>query len=115
MYLIDSRYDSLDGGSACRKATTHTIQHRHGVNADIHASSGIRTHDPCVWAGDDISCLTQQQALWSASLIISEIKTPTEMVYWAFEVSLRSSELLPLTSIQRLKFKMRAETLLVFR
>jgi hypothetical protein len=24
---------------------------------DIHARSGIRTHDPCVRAGEDISCL----------------------------------------------------------
>jgi hypothetical protein len=27
--------------------------------ADIHTSKGIRTHDPSVWAGEDISCLVQ--------------------------------------------------------
>jgi hypothetical protein len=36
----------------------HTEQHNHRINAytDIHASSGIRTHDSCVWAGEDSSC-----------------------------------------------------------
>jgi hypothetical protein len=28
----------------------HTRQHKHGINADIHALSGIRTHDPNVRA-----------------------------------------------------------------
>jgi hypothetical protein len=27
------------------------------MRIDIHASTGIRTHDPSVWAGEDISCL----------------------------------------------------------
>jgi hypothetical protein len=36
---------SLVGGSARRKATTHTGQHKH---RDIHALSGIRIHDPIV-------------------------------------------------------------------
>jgi hypothetical protein len=27
------------------------------MDTDIHASSGIRTHDPSVWAGEDSSCL----------------------------------------------------------
>jgi hypothetical protein len=27
------------------------------MRTDIHASSGIRTHDPSVRAGEDISCL----------------------------------------------------------
>jgi hypothetical protein len=47
---IHSRYDSLNGGSARRKASatqTHT---------DIHALSGIRTHDLSVIAGEDGSC-----------------------------------------------------------
>jgi hypothetical protein len=50
---IDIQYDSLDGGSARRKAATHTGQHKHRMNADIHASSGIRIHDPRIWAGED--------------------------------------------------------------
>jgi hypothetical protein len=36
-----------------------TRQHKHRINAhtDIHVSSGIRTHDPSVWAEDNSSCL----------------------------------------------------------
>jgi hypothetical protein len=37
----------------------HTEQHnREYIHTDIHASSGIRTHDPSVWAGKDGSWLT---------------------------------------------------------
>jgi hypothetical protein len=37
----------------------HTGQHKHRINGhtDIHALSGIRTHDPSVWASEDGSCL----------------------------------------------------------
>jgi hypothetical protein len=52
MKLGDSRLGSSDGRSARRKAPAYTGQH----NADIHASSGNRTHDPSVWDGEDISC-----------------------------------------------------------
>jgi hypothetical protein len=46
----------LDGRSARRKAYTYT--HRIKVhNTDIHALSGIRTHDPSVRASEDSSCL----------------------------------------------------------
>jgi hypothetical protein len=41
----------------------HTEQHEHRINAhntDIHALSGIRTHDPSVRAGEDSSCLRQR-------------------------------------------------------
>jgi hypothetical protein len=55
-YLVNSRQDSLDGRSARHKAPTYR-QHKHRTQTDIHASSGIRTHDPSVWAGEDISCL----------------------------------------------------------
>jgi hypothetical protein len=36
----------------------HTEQHKHRINAhtDIHASSGIRTHDSSVREGEDGSC-----------------------------------------------------------
>jgi hypothetical protein len=30
---------------------------KHRINVDIHAFNGIRTHDPGVRAGEDISCL----------------------------------------------------------
>jgi hypothetical protein len=45
------------GDQPYRKATTYTGQRKHRTNADIHASSGTRTHDPSVRAGEDISCL----------------------------------------------------------
>jgi hypothetical protein len=38
----------------------HTEQHKHRINAhntDIHALSGIRTHNPSVRASEDSSCL----------------------------------------------------------
>jgi hypothetical protein len=47
-----SQQNSLDGGSAGRKAATYTQN-----NTDIYILSGIRTHDPSVWAGEDSSCL----------------------------------------------------------
>jgi hypothetical protein len=31
--------------------------HKHRINTDIHALSGIRTHHPSFRAGEDISCL----------------------------------------------------------
>jgi hypothetical protein len=39
----------------------HTGQHIHRINAqtDIHALSGIRTHDPSVRSSEDSSCLRQ--------------------------------------------------------
>jgi hypothetical protein len=55
--ILDSRYDSLDGGSARSKVATYTGQHKHRINVDIHSLSGIRTHDPSLRAGEDIWCL----------------------------------------------------------
>jgi hypothetical protein len=55
--------DSLDGGPARRKASTHTHNNtntKYKINAhntDIHALSGIRTHDPSVRANEDSPCL----------------------------------------------------------
>jgi hypothetical protein len=45
---IHSRQDSLNGGSAHRKAATYTQDSRNTeyAHTDIHALSGIRTHDP---------------------------------------------------------------------
>jgi hypothetical protein len=37
--MLDSRQDSLDGESARCKAATYTGQHKHRINADIHALS----------------------------------------------------------------------------
>jgi hypothetical protein len=58
--LIHSRYDSLDGGSARRKASTYTEQNKHRINAynpDIHSLSGIRTHDPSIRENEDSPCI----------------------------------------------------------
>jgi hypothetical protein len=39
------------------------------LHTDIHASSGIRTHDPSVQASEDGSCLrARSRPLWSASM-----------------------------------------------
>jgi hypothetical protein len=52
--------DSLDGGSARRKAATYTQNktNTEKTHTDIHASSGIGTHDPSFRASEDSSCLT---------------------------------------------------------
>jgi hypothetical protein len=47
----------LDGGSAHRKATTYAGQHKHRINTDIHALSGIQTYSASALAGEDIWCL----------------------------------------------------------
>jgi hypothetical protein len=58
MDLTDSCQDSLDGWSALSQGRyLHRTTQKEETDADIHASSGIRTHDPSIWAGDDISCL----------------------------------------------------------
>jgi hypothetical protein len=46
-----------------------TTQHRKKKNADIHihASSGIRTHDPSVQAVEDSTCLRQRDH-WSRAV-----------------------------------------------
>jgi hypothetical protein len=50
------RTPSASDQSVARPLTTHR-QHKHRINADIHASIGIQTHDPSVLAGEDSSCL----------------------------------------------------------
>jgi hypothetical protein len=56
---IHSRQDSMDGESARRKVATFSQNHTNTgyTHTHIHASSGIRTHDPSVGAGEDGSCL----------------------------------------------------------
>jgi hypothetical protein len=39
---------------AHRKVATYTGQHNHRINSNIHALSGIRTHDTSVRASEDI-------------------------------------------------------------
>jgi hypothetical protein len=57
LIILQSRQDHLGGGSARRKATTYT---QDSINPDMHASSGIRTHDPSVRAGEESSCLRRR-------------------------------------------------------
>jgi hypothetical protein len=56
---IHSQYDSLDGVSARRKASIYTQNNTNTeqTHTDIHALSGIRTHDPSVRASEDSSFL----------------------------------------------------------
>jgi hypothetical protein len=47
MDLVDSWQDSLDGGSARRKATAYVWQHKpEETQAHIHSSGSIKTHYP---------------------------------------------------------------------
>jgi hypothetical protein len=46
--LIDSLYVSLVGRSDCLKAATYTGKYKHRINAEIHVTSGIGTHNPSV-------------------------------------------------------------------
>jgi hypothetical protein len=57
--LLHTRYDALDGGSAHRKTSTCTQDstNTEQTHTDIHASSGIRLHDPNGSAGEDSSRL----------------------------------------------------------
>jgi hypothetical protein len=59
LYLLRSRQDSLDRGSARRKVATHAQNNinTEQTHTDIHALSGIRAHDPSVGASEDSSCL----------------------------------------------------------
>jgi hypothetical protein len=75
----------FDGGSARRKAATCTqgrtdLEETH---TDIHASNGIRTHDPSVRAGEDGSCLRPRghcdRRVWN---LVSEIKERNILVDW---------------------------------
>jgi hypothetical protein len=58
-----SRQDTLDGGSARRKAATYTdinTNRTKAHNADIHTWSTIKTRDPSVRASEDSSYLRQR-------------------------------------------------------
>jgi hypothetical protein len=59
----------------------HTGQHRHRINAhtDIHALSGIRTHDPSVRASEDSSCFRKRG--YCDRLIVYEYKRICERAF----------------------------------
>jgi hypothetical protein len=50
MNLSDSWFDSLDVGSPRSKAAAYTGEHKHRKRRQIyiHASGGIRAHDPSI-------------------------------------------------------------------
>jgi hypothetical protein len=49
------------GGSGHRKVPTCTGQHKHREKVTrIHASNDIRSHDPSVQTGEDLSCLRRR-------------------------------------------------------
>jgi hypothetical protein len=61
-FLVHTQSVGLLGREICQSLGRylHTEQHRHRTNAhntDIHASIGIRNHDPSVQAGEDDSWL----------------------------------------------------------
>jgi hypothetical protein len=57
------------------------------INADIHASSGIRTPDPSVWAGKDSSCLRLYYSVYSALTSNTQINAD----FNSFCIDLRNS------------------------
>jgi hypothetical protein len=67
--ILHIRYDSLDGGSARRKAAAYTQNKR---RQNIYALNGMRTHYLSFRAGENISCLTPR-GLWSAVQYIEAV------------------------------------------
>jgi hypothetical protein len=68
-----SRQDSLDGGSARRKAATYKQNNTNTeeTHTDVDGSSGIRTHDPSVRVGEEVSCLRSLDRCDRLFLILS--------------------------------------------
>jgi hypothetical protein len=59
--ILHRRYDSLGDWAVRRKAAAYTQDNTNtNVYTDIHALSGIRTHDPRVRAREDSSCLRRR-------------------------------------------------------
>jgi hypothetical protein len=57
------------GGSACRKATTYTGQHKGNKRTHIHASNGMRIHDPNIREGLRPRGHCDQQATYINSMV----------------------------------------------
>jgi hypothetical protein len=51
--FIQESVGLLGRGIARNKACIYTQDSTNGINIDIHASSGIRTHDPSFWVDED--------------------------------------------------------------
>jgi hypothetical protein len=56
-FYTDGRAPWMSDQSVARPLPTHRTTHRINAHIDIHALSGIGTHDPSVRAGEDSSCL----------------------------------------------------------
>jgi hypothetical protein len=73
MDIINSWQDSWDLVITPVVRTLHYKTKQTEKNADIRASSKIRTHDPTVRAGKDISCLRQRghcdRKIWNLMFI----------------------------------------------
>jgi hypothetical protein len=69
MKLIDSWSDSLDGGSARRKSTTYTGQHKHIINAGRHPCLewDSNPQSQC-WSGQRHFMSYTARPLWSATV-----------------------------------------------
>jgi hypothetical protein len=65
--------DSLDGGSAHRKASAYTGQHDTEMRTRIFASSGIRTHNPSVRAVQNHTSLRPSVHLFCKCFIIKHL------------------------------------------
>jgi hypothetical protein len=65
--------DSLDGGSARRKASTYAQGNTNRIDARRHVFSGIRTHDPSVRATEDSSCLSPRGHCDRLTLLLPHI------------------------------------------
>jgi hypothetical protein len=71
----------------------HTREHKHIINAhtDIHALSGIRTHDPSVQASEDSSCL-RPRGHWDRRWSCVETGIPLETLVNVHRTTLRLSQ-----------------------
>jgi hypothetical protein len=64
---------------AARPLPTQDNINTEETRPDIRTSSGIRTHDPSVWAGEDISCL--KSCGHCGRLNLSALRVNVSLVY----------------------------------
>jgi hypothetical protein len=89
---IQSRENFLDGGSASCKAATYIQNNtnKEQTHTDIHALSGIPTHNPTVRASEDVSCLrprghydrhfSENSSIPSGGLLLWRVSLPTGII-----------------------------------
>jgi hypothetical protein len=59
--------------SVARLLPAHSTAHKHRINTDINALSGIRTHDPSVQVSEDSSCLRPHGQCYQRVSVVSGI------------------------------------------